>query len=261
MTPQSGRPVKAVPASKSAFGGLPGAGVTNLDPRPSVIGPRLSKIKRIIAVTGWKGGIGKSVTASTLALLLAEKGFKTGLLDLDLAGASCHVVLGAGGLFPKEKMGLEPPAVSGVKFMSVSFFSKNKAVPLRGANTSDAIIEMLAITQWGELDFLVIDMPPGINDTALDVIRLLPRTEVLAVTTPSVLAHSVLERSLDLYNDLKVPVLGVIENMISRAGVRSRNFAGRLRYDSALEAALGTPQKILKTKFARDLGRIAGAIL
>ena len=261
MTPPSRRPAKAAPVSKSALGGLPGAGRANLDPRPSVIGTRLSKIKRLIAVTGWKGGIGKSVTASTLALLLAEKGFKTGLLDLDLAGASCHVVLGADGLFPKEKMGLEPPPVSGVKFMSVSFFSKNKAVPLRGANTSDAIIEMLAITQWGELDFLVIDMPPGINDTALDVIRLLPRTEVLAVTTPSVLAHSVLERSLELYNNLEVPVLGVIENMSSRAGVSSRNFAGRLRYDSGLEAALGTPEKILKTKFARDLGRIAGAIL
>ena len=234
---------------------------TGLDPRPSVIGTRFSKIKRTIAVTGWKGGIGKSVTASTLALLLAEKGFRTGLLDLDLAGASGHVVLGAGGLFPKERMGLEPPLISGVKFMSVSFFSKNKAVPLRGANVSDAIIEMLAITQWGELDFLIIDMPPGINDTALDVIRLLPRTEVLAVTTPSVLAHSVLERSLELYNDLKVPVLGVIENMSAGAGVRSTLFAGRVRYDAGLETALGKPGRILKTKFARDLEKVVRVCL
>jgi len=235
--------------------------MTSLDPRPSVIGTRLSKIKRIIAVTGWKGGIGKSVTASTLALLLAEKGLKTGLLDLDLAGASDHIVLGVDGLFPKERMGLEPPLVYGVKFMSVSFFSKNRAVPLRGANVSDAIIEMLAITQWGELDFLVIDMPPGINDAALDVIRLMPQTEVLAVTTSSVLAHSVLKRSLDLYNELKVPVLGVIENMSGREGARPKNCVGRLRYDAGLEAALGEPDKILKTKFAQDLGKIAVAIL
>ena len=235
--------------------------MSSLDPRPSVIGIRLSNIKRIIAVTGWKGGIGKSVTASTLALLLAEKGFRTGLLDLDLAGASAHVVLGAGGLFPKERMGLEPPLVSGVKFMSVSFFSKNKAVPLRGANISDAIIEMLAITQWGGLDFLVIDMPPGINDAALDVIRLVPRAEVLAVTTPSILAHSVLERSIKLYNSLKVPVLGVIENMSARAGVSSRKISGRVRYDSCLEKTLGKPGRILKTKFARDLGKIADTIL
>lgn len=235
--------------------------MTRLDPRPSVIGSRLSKIKRIVAVTGWKGGIGKSVTAATLALLLAKKKFKTGLLDLDFAGASAHVVLGADGLFPKEEMGLEPPVAGGVKFMSVSFFSKGRAVPLRGANTSDAIIEMLAITQWGELDFLVIDMPPGINDTALDVIRLLPRTEVLAVTTPSVLAHSVLDRSIELYNDLKVPVLGVIENMSGRAGIRQKLLAGRVRYDAGLERALGDPGRILKTKFAKDLGKITDAIL
>lgn len=234
--------------------------VAGLDPRPSVIGARLSGIKRTIAVTGWKGGIGKSVTASTLALLLAEDGLRTGLLDLDLAGASDHVVLGAGGLFPEEKMGLEPPLVSGVKFMSVAFFSKDKAVPLRGANISDAIIELLAITQWGGLDYLVIDMPPGINDTALDVIRLLPRTEVLAVTTPSVLAHSVLERSIELYNSLKVPVLGVIENM-SAAGARSGSYAGRLRYDAGLEKALGRPDRLLKTRFAGDLKKIAAALL
>jgi len=265
--------------------------MSNLDPRPSVIGVRLSKIKRMIAVTGWKGGIGKSVTASALALLLAKRGFKTGLLDLDLAGASAHVVLGAGGAFPKEEMGLEPPIVAGVKLMSVAFFSNNKAVPLRGADISYAIIEMLAITQWGELDFLIIDMPPGINDAALDVIRLLPRAEILVVTTPSVISHSVLERSMELYKSLKVPVLGVIANMERGAGARSMTartvcqrplaggraenhrgvvrprldpgegypqpLAGRIRYDAALEKTLGSPDKILKTNFAKDLGKIA----
>ena len=80
-----------------------------IDPRPSVIAERLKGVKRVIAVTGWKGGIGKSVTASTLALLLAKKGYKTGLFDLDFAGASDHLVLGAKGLFPKEEKGLEPP--------------------------------------------------------------------------------------------------------------------------------------------------------
>jgi ATP-binding protein involved in chromosome partitioning len=221
--------------------------VKPLDPRPSVINERLSGIGRIIAVTGWKGGIGKTVTASTLALLLAEKGFSTGLLDLDLAGASAHVALGAGGVFPKEDKGLEPPVVSGVKLMSVSFFSDKKAVPLRGANVSDAIIEMLAITQWGMLDFLIIDMPPGINDAALDVIRLIPGAEALAVTTPSVMARSVLERSLALYKRLKVPVLGVVTNM---------DPSGRgVKFDRGLEKALGRPAALLKTAFARDLDR------
>jgi ATP-binding protein involved in chromosome partitioning len=229
--------------------------MTLLDPRPSVIAARLSKVKRLIAVTGWKGGIGKSVTASTLALLLAKKGFKTGLLDLDLAGASAHVVLGADGLFPKEEMGLEPPVVAGVKFMSVSFFSAGKAVPLRGANISDAIVELLAITQWGELDFLVIDMPPGINDTALDLIKLLPRAEVLAVTTPSVMARSVLDRSLTLYRGLKVPVLGVLSNMERGGAADGKACTGHVRYDAALERALGRPAAILRTRFACDLER------
>ena len=250
-----------------------------LDPRPSVIEERLKKVKRVIAVTGWKGGIGKSVIAAVLALILGKKGHRTGLLDLDFAGASAHVVLGADSLFPKEEKGLEPPFVAGVRFMSVSFFSMKKAVPLRGGTISDAIIELLAITQWGELDFLIIAMPPGINDAALDIIRLIPRTEVLAVTTPSVMAHSVLKRSLELYKRLKVPMLGVIENMAPppgcppkagpqnkaaeavwpSGGVR-RNLAGSIRFDPKLEAALGSPEKLLKTSFAADLEKISSAI-
>ncbi len=226
----------------------------NIDPRPSVISERLKGVKRVVAVTGWKGGIGKSVTAGTLALLLAKKGLKTGLFDLDFAGASDHLVLGARGLFPKEEKGLEPPVHEGVKFMSVVYFSENKAVPLRGANVSDAIIELLAITQWGELDCLVLDMPPGINDAALDVMRFIPKAEVLAVTIPSVLAHDVLARSLDLYKRLKVPVLGVLENMAAAPGPR------RLRRDPALEKALGRPAALLRTRFAADLARAASAL-
>ena len=225
--------------------------MTSIDPRPSVIEERLKKVKRIIAVTGWKGGIGKSVTACTLALLLAKKGYKTGLFDLDFAGASDHIILGAKGLFPKEEKGLEPPVYEGVKFMSLVFFSENKAVPLRGANVSDAIIELLAITQWGELDFLVLDMPPGINDAALDVMRFARRAEVLAVTTPSVIARDVLDRSLALYRSMNAPVLGVVENMAR--GSKGKGAAVRLGYDTGLETALGRPAALLKTGFCRDL--------
>ena len=231
--------------------------MTGIDPRPSVIEERLRKVKRVVAVTGWKGGIGKSVTASALALMLARKGYKTGLFDLDFAGASSHLILGAKGLFPKEEKGIEPPVIAGVKFMSVVFFSENKAVPLRGANVSDAIIELLAITQWGELDFLVLDMPPGINDAALDVLRFISRTEVLAVTTPSIMAREVLNRSLTLYRKLKVPVLGVIENMSLTRAPR----AGRVRLDPALEKALGRPEALLKTAFAADLRRSLAGFL
>ncbi len=236
----------------------------NLDPRPSVIEERLKGARRIIAVTGWKGGIGKSVTACTLALLLAKKGYKTGLFDLDFAGASDHLILGARGLFPKEEKGLEPPVFEGVSFMSVAFFSENRAVPLRGANVSDAIIELLAITRWGALDFLVLDMPPGINDAALDVMRFARKAEVLAVTTPSVLAHDVLSRSIELYKKLHVPVIGVVENMSPprargmRAGPGLKKGADAyLRFDAGLEGALGRPAALLKTAFASDLAMAA----
>jgi ATP-binding protein involved in chromosome partitioning len=228
---------------------------TVIDPRPSVIATRLKKVKRIIAVTGWKGGIGKSVSACALALLLARKGYKTGLFDLDFAGASDHLILGAKGVFPKEEKGLEPPVVAGVKFMSVVFFSANKAVPLRGANVSDAIVELLAITQWGELDFLVLDMPPGINDAALDVIRFMRKAEILAITTPSVIARDVLERSLALYRKLRVPVLGVLENM--SPGGRP---GGRMRLDPGLERSLGRPAALLKTRFFLDLSRAVNGL-
>ncbi|HCC48955.1 MAG TPA: ATP-binding protein [Elusimicrobia bacterium] len=232
--------------------------MTDIDPRPSVIEERLRRVKRIIAVTGWKGGIGKSVTASTLALLLAKRGCRTGLFDLDFAGASDHLILGAKGLFPKEEKGLEPPVHEGVKFMSVVFFSENKAVPLRGANVSDAIIELLAITQWGELDYLVLDMPPGINDAALDVMRFARKAEVLAVTTPSVLAHDVLARSMELYRKLNVPVLGVIENMSD--GASAPGAAAVIKKDPGLEAALGRPAALLKTAFAKGLARALPAL-
>jgi len=144
-----------------------------IDPRVSVIYDRFRAIKRIICVTGFKGGIGKSVISVGLALSLNENGFKTGLLDLDFTGASDHIILGVNKLFPREEKGIVPPYVNGIKFMTISYFSKNSALPLRGNSISNAIKELLAITIWDKLDFLIIDMPPGINDTALDTLKLI----------------------------------------------------------------------------------------
>ena len=224
-----------------------------IDPRTSVIKKRFSNIKRVIAVTGWKGGIGKSVTASVLSLILSKKGKTCGLLDLDFTGASDHIILGAKDVFPEEKNGIVPPEINGIKFMSISFFSDGKAVPLRGNNITDAIIEMLAITRWGKLDYLIIDMPPGINDTALDVVRLIAKTEILALTIPSIIAKDVLDRSLELYKRLKVPIIGIItNNLLHSKGIGAKS----IPYDDKLEASLGRPDKLLKTKFSRSLEKI-----
>jgi ATP-binding protein involved in chromosome partitioning len=141
------------------------------DPRPGLIGQRLESVGETIAVSSGKGGVGKSMVASTLALDLAEKGHSVGLLDLDFTSPATHVILGIEGLFPEEDYGIIPPLAHGFRYMSITHFALDKPAPLRGADVSDAIIELLAITLWGDLDYLIIDMPPGLGDATLDVIR------------------------------------------------------------------------------------------
>ncbi|HII85661.1 TPA: ATP-binding protein, partial [Candidatus Bathyarchaeota archaeon] len=143
-----------------------------VDPRISVIGDRLGGIGRIIAVSSGKGGVGKSFVATTVALALARKGYRVGLFDLDFTSPSTHIILGAGEVEPKEDKGLLPPVVNGLEYMSLIYYSGGQAAPLRGEDTSNALIELLAVTRWGKLDYLVIDMPPGIGDAVLDLIRL-----------------------------------------------------------------------------------------
>ncbi|MCX7826969.1 MAG: P-loop NTPase, partial [Verrucomicrobiae bacterium] len=109
-----------------------------------------------------------------------------------------------------EETGLNPPLAHGITFMSMAFFSRGRAVPLRGGDVSQAALELLAVTQWGEQDFLVVDMPPGIGDAALDMVRWIRRAELLAVTTPAVLAVETLRRSLAWFEQLNVPLLGIV---------------------------------------------------
>ncbi|MCL2766225.1 MAG: P-loop NTPase [Peptococcaceae bacterium] len=238
-----------------------------MDPRLSVIDKRLENIGRIIAVSGGKGGIGKSVTASTLALLLAKQGLAVGLLDMDLCGPSDHVILGIPtGAYPEEDKGLIPPEAHGVRFMSITYFAGQNPVPLRGQEVSNAIIEMLAITRWPDLDCLIIDMPPGTGDPALDVIRFIKPVEFLVVTTQSRVALAMAEKELSVLQELKVKVAGVLENLrlndqgLSADKELSRfpvTFFGPITYDPSLEAALGDGEKLLQTGFAAQLAEVA----
>jgi len=106
--------------------------------------------------------------ATMLALTLANKGCKVGLFDLDFTGPSTHIILGAQKTVLKEEKGIVPPTVQGLQYMSLIYFVGDNPAPLRGADVSNALIELLSVTQWGQLDFLVIDMPPGIGDAVLD---------------------------------------------------------------------------------------------
>jgi len=233
-----------------------------MEARVSVIKKRLKDIKRVISVASGKGGVGKSLVASTLALNLAEKGHKVGLLDLDLYGPSSHIILGVKDVFPEEEKGIIPPKIHGIKFISIVYFTEDKPSAFRGIDITNIIIELLAITQWGPLDYLIIDMPPGIGDETLDVIRFIKKSEFLVVTTPSKVAMGAVSKLLKILKELKIPVIGVLENMkmtkssiiedtVAEIGIP---FIGSIFFDKNLEDAIGDGDLLLKTKFMEELG-------
>ncbi|MCJ7559205.1 Mrp/NBP35 family ATP-binding protein [Candidatus Bathyarchaeota archaeon] len=232
-----------------------------VDPRTSVINERLKRISRIIAVSSGKGGVGKSLVATTLALTLARKGCKVGLFDLDFTSPSTHIILGVRDVQPKEEKGIVPPVVKGLEYMSLVYYSGDHATPLRGADVSNALIELLSVTRWGELDFLVIDMPPGIGDAVLDLVRLVTNIEFLIVTTPSLLAFETVKKLVNLLQDLKVPIVGVVENMkMNRAkSIRQQTeklglkFLAEIPYDLKIEEAIGDETKLLDTVLAQRI--------
>jgi ATP-binding protein involved in chromosome partitioning len=226
-----------------------------IDPRTSIITTRLARIRRIIAVSSGKGGVGKSMIASALALSLAREGCRVGLFDIDFTGPSTHIILGVPqSVQPTEDKGIVPANVEGLEYMSLVYYVSGKATPLRGADVSNALIELLAVTQWGELDFLVIDMPPGIGDAVLDLVRLVKRIEFLIVTTPSMLAFEVVKKQVELLCELRMPIVGVVENMkrddsdvirseVAKLGLR---YLGAVAYTPEVETSIGNPSKLLE---------------
>jgi len=239
------------------------------DPRLAIIDERLKNVKRIFVVVSGKGGVGKSLIATTLPLILTKRGRSVGLLDLDFHGPSCHIILGTKGAMPTEEKGIIPPEVHGIKFMSVVYYVGDEPLPLRGTEISDAFTELLAITKWGRVDYLIVDAPPGMGEEVLDVIRLMERSEFLIVTTPSSLALKTVSRLTRLLLEVRSPILGVVENMritetklveehAKKFGIK---YLGPILFDYNLEECLSNPKKLLGTKFARNVRDIAKKIL
>jgi ATP-binding protein involved in chromosome partitioning len=231
------------------------------DPRISIIDERMKAIDTVIAVSSGKGGVGKSLIASILALSLAEKGCKVGLFDLDFTSPSTHAILGVGDEQPTEKHGVVPPRVHGLKYMSITYYSRDLATPLRGSDVSNALVELLSITMWGKLTHLVLDMPPGIGDATLDLVRLIKNIRFLIVTTPSKLAFETLKKLVALLGMLKIPIVGVVENMKMDNSKTIRQETQKLGlkllaeipYDSTVEAAIGNADKLLQTALANSI--------
>lgn len=231
------------------------------DPRTSIINERLKSINRIIAVSSGKGGVGKSLIATTLALELTKKGCKTGLLDLDFTSPTTHIILGAPNLQPTEDKGLVPPKINSLEYMSLIYYTTDKPAPLRGEDTSNILIEMLAVTLWSKLDYLIIDMPPGIGDAVLDLIRFVKKIEFIIVTTPSRLAFETVRKLANLLQDLKIPIIGIVENMkmTTEDSIKQQTetlglpFLGEIPFDPKVEQAIGNPDALRDTVIAKQI--------
>jgi len=233
-----------------------------IDPRGSVVTKRLSGVRRVVALCSAKGGVGKTTTTALAGVILAGAGRRVGILDLDLQGASTHLLLGVEPRFPEEDSGILPvPAAKGLSLMSAAMFAGERGLALRGGEVSSAILELMAVTVWGDLDFLLIDMPPGIGEEILDLARLVPRVEVLVVSTPSILSVAVVARLLSVLRQMNVGVLGVVANAVrGRADTVSRlageagvPYGGAVPYDEGLEAATGDPARLAGTVAAQAL--------
>ncbi|MCG8382090.1 MAG: iron-sulfur cluster carrier protein ApbC [Gammaproteobacteria bacterium] len=176
---------------------------------------RMSHIKNIIAIGSGKGGVGKSTVSANVALALAQEGARVGMLDADIYGPSQPRMLG----LDQQKLGsrdnkIEPLESHGVKLVSIGLMVDEETPTIwRGPMVTGALTQMLNDTDWGELDYLIIDLPPGTGDTQLTLVQKIPVSAAIIVTTPQDIALLDARKGLQMFRKVDVPVLGVIENM------------------------------------------------
>ena len=171
-------------------------------------------VKNVIPVGSGKGGVGKSTVSANLAVALAETGASVGLMDADVYGPSIPTILGITALPRAGGRGMLPVEAHGVKVISAGFFVKpDQAVVWRGPMLAKMIEQFLGQVEWGELDYLVVDLPPGTGDVQLTLCQRIPLTGAVIVTTPQPVAVNIAEKAIIMFNQLKCPLLGVVENM------------------------------------------------
>ncbi len=178
----------------------------------------MATVKNIIGVASGKGGVGKSTVSVNLALALAQTGAKVGLLDADIYGPSIPLMLGLEKAFmevDEEKHKLQPADCEGLKVVSFGFFAEqeHQAAIYRGPIISGILKQFLVDTEWSNLDYLIVDLPPGTGDIPLTLAQTIPITGILVVTTPQDVASNVAVKAIGMFDKLNVPLLGVIENM------------------------------------------------
>jgi len=217
-------PVKAEmeSAARELVGGLPG--VTNVKvtmdaevPRGRGLGEKIviEGIKNIVAVSSGKGGVGKSTVAVNLAVSLALEGARVGLMDADVYGPNVPIMLGASDARPEVEINkLVPIEAYGVKLMSMALLQPgDKPMIVRGPILHGLVKQFLSDVKWGELDYLIVDMPPGTGDVQLSLAQLVPVQGAVLVTTPQDVAIADVRRALRMFETVAIPILGIVENM------------------------------------------------
>ena len=176
----------------------------------------LRKVKNIVGVFSAKGGVGKSAAALQFAISLRQKGYKVGLVDADIYGPSQAIMLDSepGKLKVTDDKIIEPLIKEGILFMSMGLISNEKMpVIWRGPMVSGAVMQLLSQTNWGELDYLIVDTPPGTGDVQLTLLQKIPLTGTIIITTPQNVSISDCRKGIEMIKRLSIPILGLIENM------------------------------------------------
>ena len=178
---------------------------------------KFSNIKHVIGVVSGKGGVGKSFVTSSLAVNMAKKGYKVGILDADITGPSIPKMFGAHDQILGDENGLMHPyeTKEGIKLISVNLLMDNEEDPViwRGPVIAGVVKQFWNETAWGDIDYLFVDMPPGTGDVPLTVFQSLPVAGIVVVTSPQELVSMIVEKAVNMANMMDIPVLGIVENM------------------------------------------------
>ena len=206
--------------TKAAIKTLPGVGEVTVNLTASVRKPPAGRepipgVKHILAIGSGKGGVGKSTVTVNLAVALAEAGASVGLLDSDIYGPSIPIMMGVHRQPEMVGKRMIPPVSHGVKLMSLGFLLPDDTSPVvwRGPMVGKAVSQMLMEVDWGELDYILADLPPGTGDASLTLAQAIPLSGAVIVMTPQEVAVQIATKTLNMFRTLKVPILGIIENM------------------------------------------------
>jgi len=200
---------------------LPGVGRVTVTMDARVVGPDLAArrgmlpgVRHVVPIASGKGGVGKSTVAANLAVALARSGARVGLLDLDVYGPSIPAIMGVTEPPKVEGDRLFPATAHGVAIMSMAFFMKAEDATIwRGPMLHKVVEQFLTQVEWGELDYLLADFPPGTGDVQLSLCQMMPLTGAVIVSTPQDVALNVASKAITMFDRLRTPVLGVVENM------------------------------------------------